>query len=129
MAATVLILDDEASLLELIGDIVHAKYPDCRVKKYVTGEQVVSDMSGYLGNGEPVTLLLDVENKLGKGGLEVCTEVFQVVRPGQDIQVILMSCEQKYRADAANRGLPFLEKPFGIDTLLETIEPYMSRAA
>lgn len=118
----VLIVDDEADVVELLG--YRLKRMGCEVLKAYDGEEGLEISQ----KESPDLILLDI--KLPKlDGLEVCTQL-KANPQTQHIPIVLISASseqiEKVKQDGKADG--FLKKPFEPEDLFKMIEPFVKAA-
>ena len=108
----ILVVDDEASILEIVRLILTSYGFD--VKTHSTGFNVPDIVLHY----HPNLILLDIRLP-GKLGTEICKELKQL---DSKLPIILFSANaDKEDAIAVSDANDFIEKPFNINNLMDTI--------
>ena len=108
----ILVIDDEASILEVVRLILTSYGFD--VKTHSTGFDVPDIVLHY----HPNLILLDIRLP-GKLGTEICKELKQL---DSKLPIILFSANaDKEDAIAVSDANDFIEKPFNIKNLMDTI--------
>lgn len=95
----VFIIEDDESMMQLLGDFIHSKFPDFIIKKYLTGEKAVADMhlhpqvvilDHYLkGNNAEAMEGLDVLSKI-RARNKSCRVVFFSAQENPDVSARAM---------------------------------------
>ncbi|HEY1011245.1 MAG TPA: response regulator [Herpetosiphonaceae bacterium] len=111
---TILVVDDETSLLEMITDVLEEE-----------GHRVITAMNGQEGlaaliRQRPDLIICDVMMPV-MDGVEMC-RTMQANPAYAGIPVLMISAarEGRIKDQCAYQG--FLSKPFGLDALLEALE-------
>lgn len=107
---TVLVVDDELDVREIVGEVLADAGYDVRLA--ADGRQGLAEVSGA---PRPLVLLLDLVMPVMTG-----SELFTKLRSEAstaDIPVVIMTSDPA----AAPKGVPVLAKPVGISTLLDAV--------
>jgi DNA-binding response OmpR family regulator len=110
-----LIVDDSTDLLEAMELILSQK--GYIVKTLQRSNDIYNEINGF----NPDLLLLDIF-LAGKDGRDICKELRRI-NENKYLCIIMFSASLKALEDYKSYGADdFLEKPFGINTLVEKIE-------
>jgi two-component system cell cycle response regulator CpdR len=107
MARTVLVVDDEPLVLEVIAAMLEDM--GCRVVTATTGAEALTKLSA----DHRITILISDINMPGMSGYELAE---RARRSRRDLQVIMSSGRE-----ADGRGFPIIRKPFAQDDLRRTM--------
>lgn len=114
MAGTILVVDDEAPIRELLAAVLEES--GYRVLQAVHGKQALDLVS----RERPDLVLCDVMMPV-MNGVELCARL----KAATDLPVILMSAAAKRTAAAAARADAFLAKPFDLDLVDMLVSRYL----
>src|ERR1700730_6168353 len=118
MQKTILVIDDDESITEVVRMVLEGE--GYRVQTHFDGDYFL-DFKGDL----PDLILLDVL-LLGKDGRDICKHLKSDARTAH-IPVIMLSAHSDASSVADVGGADgFLEKPFDLDVLLETVMTHLS---
>ena len=113
----ILVVDDDKSILEVVS-LILTSY-DFDVKTHSTGFNVPDIVLHY----HPNLILLDIRLP-GKLGTEICKELKQL---DSKLPIILLSANADVRnAIAISSANDFIEKPFDIKNLVDTINLHLN---
>ena len=119
MKKSILIVDDEASIVESLQEILEYEGYDVRVAS--NGQQALTQLE----TGVPSVVLTDFMMPV-MNGLQLM-EVLRA-RPGlHALPIVLMSAVHLQPARSRQLWTAFLGKPFEIDALLSTLEGVLAR--
>ena len=120
--ARILLVDDEPYIQALYGDILVRAGHDVVDTAY-NGEEAV--LKYELADPKPELVLMDHRMPI-KNGLDATREIRQL---DPSAVVLFVSADQTVREKVASVGAAgFIEKPFNLVTLLETIEALVAAA-
>ena len=112
----ILVVDDDLAILEVVEYFLTAN--GFKVQTHPTGLMVNEVVSHF----EPDIILLDIMLP-GKLGTQVCNEIKQI----QNIPIIFFSAHANVLDSLSIcKAEAFIEKPFEIETLLNTIQSHLN---
>ncbi len=112
--ARILIVDDSEELLEICTHIL--KFEGYEVETASSKNSLLSHLAD-----PPDIILLDVKLN-GDDGRELCRNIKET-EPGRHIPIILISASPELLKDYEEcKAVAIIEKPFGIETVRETIQ-------
>jgi CheY-like chemotaxis protein len=119
MAKKILVVDDDESITEVIQMVLEGE-----------GYEVAISLDGNcipdFPNGLPGLILLDILLQ-SKDGRKLCQQLKSDPKTSH-IPVIVLSAHSDGSQAAADSGADgFLEKPFDVDVLINTVEQYLSQ--
>jgi len=118
MKRKILVVDDNPSILEAVELILSSEGYD--VKTLLQGDQTYETVIKY----KPHLLILDLLLS-GKNGQEITKEL-KASPKTKDIPVVIISAHPEAKKSAENAGAEgFLEKPFDVADLLDTVTSFL----
>jgi CheY-like chemotaxis protein len=113
----ILIVDDDAMILDLLQISIGCLLPECQVIAAVDGAAALAELQQ-----QPFDLILTDYDMPGMNGLDLAQAAHKI---STDIPIVLMTAdysgdEIKTRAGSADLA-GFLAKPFGIRQLIDTL--------
>ena len=113
----ILIVDDDEDILDIVSCLLTLN--GFNVKTHSTGFDVPDVVLHY----HPNLILLDIRLP-GKLGTEICKELKQL---NSELPIILFSANaEKGKAIAISNANDFIEKPFDIKNLIDTIKLHLN---
>jgi CheY-like chemotaxis protein len=109
------IVEDEEALLRAYSDYLQGLGYDS-VSTFANGEDLILAISQ--GNASPDLVIMDYRLP-GENGIETAKQV-AALRP--TMRVVITTADDSVEAQAMKMGLSFLQKPFSLKQLLQTIE-------
>ena len=116
-----LIVDDSTDLLDAMELILLQK--GYTIKTLAANNNIFNEITSF----SPDLLILDIF-LAGKDGREICKELRKIVE-NKYMSIIMFSASPKALEDYSSYGADdYLEKPFGINNLIEKIEHVLSNS-
>ncbi len=117
----IFIADDDRVGRKTLIDAISSEYPDADIREAINGQDLVDLVLGE----KPSLVLTDNEMPVMDGITAI--ERIRAIYGENSLPIIMISGRKEARVAAYEAGASaFLERPFNLDKLYDTIEKYMS---